>query len=642
MTQVAVAVGREHIIKLIKPTRPFNALLELVSNALDADASNVTISMYRSHLGGVHRVRVADDGTGISHVRLKTLFGQLGGSWKTAGTRETDSGRQLLGREGQGRFRAYALGHKVTWTTVVDDPTGRVKFSVVGSSDAPETFEVSDPQPSEEATGCVVECFAGDASMGSLLLDDVRERLANRYAGYLFKHRAVKIIFEGEPLDLADDCAIEQRVDHELHIPGESHPVSVEIVEWRKKRPRAMILFGADPRTPLAEISPGILVPGFHFSVAVTSPAFDDEDATLADMGHERFQPIIDAVRADLRAYFQQRQDKKTRELVENWKAADVYPYRNEPTDDIEAASRELFNVVAVTASIGIAEDVASQKLSLRLLKEALETAPSNLRRVLSDVLELPPSDVDDLAAVLEQTSLSSIISTSRTISDRLTFLRSLDVLLFDQAIKKSVLERSQLHRMLAAEPWVFGEQYALAVDDKGIVEVLRRHLSHLGRSTANLAHVELEDRKTAIVDLMLTKTVEDSQKQRHLVVELKRPDCTIGYDERQQIESYAMAVANDERFRDANTGWDFVLVANRVGRDIAKLATKRNQPPGLIHDDPDMDLRIWIRHWGGILEDRRRALHFAKAQLDLDPGKEEALDALRQRYPQFLPDSAM
>ncbi|GAB3055072.1 ATP-binding protein [Intrasporangium mesophilum] len=640
MTQVAVAVGRDHIVKLIKPTRPFAALVELVSNALDADATAVRIALDRSALGGVHRVRVTDNGTGVSYVALKTLFGQLGGSWKTAGSRQTESGRQLFGREGQGRFRAYALGHEVTWTSVADDPTGRVKFTVVGSSATPETFDVSEPQPTRLETGCVVECIAGDASMGSLLAEDVRDRLANKYAGYLFKHRDVTIEFDGQPISLDDDGAVDERVVHNVHVPGELEAVHVEIIEWRTAVPRSMILFGADPAKPLAEMSPGIHAPGFNFSVAVSSPAFDDDDAELADMGHVRFQPIIDAVRADLREYFQQRQDKKTRQLVENWKATDVYPYPEDPADEIEAASRELFNVVAVTASSGIAGDASSQRLSLRLLKEALETAPTNLRRVLSEVLDLPPSDVDDLAAVLEQTSLSSIISTSRTISDRLTFLRSLDVLLFDEDIKESVLERSQLHRMLAAEPWVFGEQYALGVDDKGIAEVLKRHLEHLGRTTTNLAHIEIEDRKTAIVDLMLTKTVEDTQKQRHLVVELKRPDCTIGYKERQQIEAYAMAVAGDERFRDAETGWDFVLVANRVSRDIAKLATKRNQPPGLIHDDPDMDLRIWIRHWGGILEDRRRALHFAKAQLDLDPDKEEALTALRQKYPQFLPDS--
>ncbi|WP_406832496.1 ATP-binding protein [Pedococcus sp. KACC 23699] len=640
MTQVAVAVGRDHIVKLIRPTRPFAALVELVSNALDADASTVTITLEKTLLGGVHRVRVADDGEGISFVALRTLFGQLGGSWKTTGNRQTESGRQLLGREGQGRFRAYALGHEVTWTSVADDPTGRVKFAVAGSSASPETFEVSEAEASDEATGCVVECIAGDASMGSLLAEDVRERLANKYAGYLFKHRGVTLTFEGEPIDLDDDGAVEQRVRRRIEIDGEAHPVDVEIVEWSTQVPRSMVLFGADPDAPLVELGPGIHAPGFNFSVAVSTPAFDEDDATLADMGHARFQPIIDGVRSDLRAYFQQRQDKKTRELVDKWKAANVYPYAEEPSDEIDAASRELFNVVAVTASTGIANDAASQKLSLRLLKEALETAPGNLRRVLSDVLDLPASDIDDLAAVLDQTSLSSVIATSRTIMDRLSFLRSLDVLLFDAEIKKTVLERSQLHRMLAAEPWVFGEQYALGVDDKGIAEVLKRHLSHLGRDTANLAHVEIEDRKTAIVDLMLTKTVEDSQRQRHLVVELKRPDCTIGYTERQQIEAYAMAVANDERFRDANTGWDFVLIANRVSRDISKLATKRNQPAGLIHDDPDMDLRIWIKHWGAVLEDRRQALHFAKSHLDLDPGKDEALQALRQKYPQFLPDS--
>jgi histidine kinase/DNA gyrase B/HSP90-like ATPase len=642
VTKVSVSVGREHLQKLIKPARPFTALAELVSNALDSDATNVDIALERTTLGGVGRVTVSDDGEGISHARLDVVFGKLGGSWKARGLRQTTSGRQLFGREGQGRFRAFALGDEVTWTSVCDDPTGRVKFSILGRAQAPEAFEVTTPESVDAPTGTTVQCTSGDRAMTSLLAEDVPERLAARYGSYLFKNRGVTITFDGRAVDIYRDGAVADRESFTLEVEGEAHRFLVEIAEWSGRTPRSMVLFGEDPTEPLVELPVGIHAPGFNFSVAVTSPAFDEADASLADLGHPRFHPIIESVRAQLREYFAERQVKRTRELVETWKQQQAYPYTGEAADEVEEASRELFNVVAVTASTGIPEDSAALKLSLRLIREALETAPSNLRRVLSEVLDLPEQDIDDLAAILDQTPLSSLVAMSRTISDRLNFLRSLEVLLFDPDIKKSVLERSQLHRMLAAEPWIFGEHFSLGVDDKGIIEVLRRHLEHLGRSTLNLAHVALEDRQTAVVDLMLTKTLEDSQRQRHLVVELKRPDCTIGYKERQQIEAYAMAVANDERFRDADCGWDFVLVANRVSRDISKLSMKRNQPPGLIHDDPDMDLRIWIRHWGGIIEDRRRGLHFAKEQIAIDPSREAALDDLRLRYPEFLPDEVL
>lgn len=643
MTEVAVSVDREHVVKLIKPSRPFSALVELVSNALDADSTSVNIVIEKSAIGGVQKVTVGDNGSGISFVRLQTLFGQLGGSWKNQGTKLTAEGRQLFGRSGQGRFRAYALGHMVIWTSVTDDPTGRVRLQITGSSATPEVFDVSDPADASEPTGCIVECIPGDGGLDSLQAEDVRERLANRYAEYLFKHRSVTINLDGTPIDIYADGAVDRREFFDLAVEGEDEEVKLEIVEWKRHAGRALVLFGeANPEVPLAEFPPGIHAPGFRFSAAITSKAFDAEDVTLADLGHERFKPILESARSKLRDYFAERQSKKTRELVEAWIENDVYPYPSEPADEIEEASRELFNIVAVTASAGIPDEVSTQRLSLRLLKEALETAPTNLRRVLTDVLELPEADVADLAEVLDQTSLTSIIATSRVVADRLTFLRSLQILLFDKDIKKSVLERSQLHRMLAAEPWVFGEQYTLGVDDKGLSEVLARHLRHLERDSLNLANIEVEGKKTAIVDLMLTKTVEDSEKQHHLVVELKRPDCTVGYEERKQIETYAMAVASDERFRDAAASWDFVLVANRLSGNIERITKQRNKPRGLIYDDEELDLRVWIRHWGGIIEDRRRSLHFAKNLLQIDPEREEALDALRKKYPEFVPEAVL
>lgn len=633
---VPISVGREHILGLVRPTKPTTAVMELVANALDADATEVRVELGKNSMGGLDTVRVIDNGHGIERERFHEYFTQVGGSWKGRNGAQSSQGRQLFGSSGEGRFRAYSLGRLVKWTTTCDTVGGRVTYTVTGEYDSPEVFKVSDRTPSTAETGTVFEAVAAESQLSGLLVDAVPAYLAAKFARVLAYEPDLSITYDGTritPQLVTVHTAVDQFLPE-----GSENKVELEFVEWDKSANiKRSIALRDESGKVLTEYDARIHAPGFHFTVFFRWKDINPAEAVLAEMG--TFAPVFAEIRKRMRNHFSKRQEEIARGLVGEWKEEKVYPFDDESKDEVEDAKRELFNVVAVQAAGAISGDTRAKKLSLRLIREAIETAPGNLHSILREVLELPQTDVDDLAAVLEQTSLSSIISSSRIVADRLRFLRSLEVLLFDAELKKSVLERSQLHRILANESWIFGDQFHLGVDDKGLSEVLARHLKYLDRDDLNLAHIEVEDRKTAIVDLMLTKTIEDSSKQHHLVVELKRPSKTIGYTERQQIEAYAMAVAGDDRFKDAEAKWDFVLVANRVSEDIRKLSHKRNQPPGLIHDDPDMDLRIWIRHWGGIIEDRRRGLDFIKKHLEVDPSREDALNLLRSKYAKYLPD---
>jgi len=70
--------------------------------------------------------------------------------------------------------------------------------------------------------------------------------------------------------------------------------------------------------------------------------------------------------------------------------------------------------VVAVTARAAVnASDMRGRRLSLRLLREALEHDPGSLQKVLEDVLDLPQEQLEELRELLERTSLDKIISAS-------------------------------------------------------------------------------------------------------------------------------------------------------------------------------------------------------------------------------------
>lgn len=127
---------------------------------------------------------------------------------------------------------------------------------------------------------------------------------------------------------------------------------------------------------------------------------------------------------------------------------------------------------------------------------------------ILQKVVDLPESRQDELADLLRKTSLTAVINAAKAVTDRLEFLRALQILVFDPESKKQLLERSQLHRIIAQETWVFGEQFNLSNDDQDLTAVLKAHLDLLGKDRDQLAPSEPvldADGKAAIVDLMLS-----------------------------------------------------------------------------------------------------------------------------------------
>ncbi|HPO30347.1 MAG TPA: ATP-binding protein, partial [Candidatus Hydrogenedentes bacterium] len=81
MKTIRVEVRDDHLETLAR-TRPMPALAELVWNALDAEATRVTVIFTENTLGGIERVEVRDNGHGLSHEEAVAAFGNLGGSWK--------------------------------------------------------------------------------------------------------------------------------------------------------------------------------------------------------------------------------------------------------------------------------------------------------------------------------------------------------------------------------------------------------------------------------------------------------------------------------------------------------------------------------------------------------------------------------
>src|SRR3954452_8557338 len=152
--QVRVQVDLDHLERLIKS--PQAGLAELIWNAVDADANEVTVTVETNALGAIETVVVEDNGTGMTPEDARRGFGALGGSWKASEKVSRQDRRALHGAEGKGRFGAFAIGDRIRWTSVADGDEGRVETVVTGMRAALSTFDISDPLPASDDTGTTV------------------------------------------------------------------------------------------------------------------------------------------------------------------------------------------------------------------------------------------------------------------------------------------------------------------------------------------------------------------------------------------------------------------------------------------------------------------------------------------------------
>ena len=98
--------------------RDSTALIELVKNSYDADATTVVLGGFNLATPDVGSIRISDDGTGMTAEQFKKGFLRLAARGKAAGERRTSIyQRHFTGEKGVGRLAAHKLGSLIEITS---------------------------------------------------------------------------------------------------------------------------------------------------------------------------------------------------------------------------------------------------------------------------------------------------------------------------------------------------------------------------------------------------------------------------------------------------------------------------------------------------------------------------------------------
>lgn len=644
--RIRVEVQSDYLDRLAN-TSPIEALSELIWNSLDADADRIHVVIDRNLLGGVESVTISDNGTGMSFDDARKAFAKLGGSSKIQAKR-SPAGRVQHGRLGRGRLKAFALGPELEWRSTYKDPgSGRLQQIIVrGTLGTTAGFTITDPTDSDdETTGTTVTASGTTRSLISLSSEGAYERLTGAFALYLSKYPTVRI-FHNQTL--LDPMLIQRHsAAYPLSIPLESGGEAygeLQVVEWNVPVEKELLLCD-EAGIVLRHLQPGVNVPGAFFTAYLKSRVVRDAElsGTLElDELDPTLNQLVTVARDNLRTHFRSRESLRAAELVEEWKREKVYPFEAEPADPVESIEREVFDILALNVHRYLPKfedgDQGSRRFTFHLLKNAIESGGSSLQLILKEVVGLPKDKQDELAKLLERTTLSRIIAASKLVADRLDFLRGLSHLVLDPDLKKVLRERSQLHRIVAEQTWLFGEQFNLAADDESLTTVVKRHCADPdNREILDIREVRTESGKRGILDLMLCQVIRppEPEAREHLVIELKRPSVRIDGEALLQVKSYANALIRDDRFRDTKTQWHFWALSTDMSDDVRA----EDFPQNLKDSRGDVRGKVYVKTWGEIIQTAEARLRFYQEALEYRADLDSARDLLRKQHGQYLPD---
>jgi len=646
MPEIKVTVQQDHLERLALCKNPVIGLEELIWNALDADSNSITVELSLNAIGGLQQIIVRDDGLGIPYPHALEYFKRLGGSWKKHTSRTQNEKRILHGKMGQGRFKAYSIGENVTWETTYSENSHYSSYTIYSSTTKLGWFNISEPSSTTtNQPGTTVTIDNLKEKTTKIDTQKAADELSETFALYLLEYPHVKIKFHDHLIDPSTFIAHRTNIQSQIiNIDGREIQYELSIIEWTNNKDRSLCLCDQSGFVLLKKPL-GVHTPGIRITVYLKSDYLRElsESGNLyIEDSHEGLKLLLTKAKESIKDYYRTRAAERSKGLIQEWKKLEIYPYSGEATNAIETIERQVFDVLALNVNEYLPSfsesETQSKKLSLSLIKEALERNPGGLHNILSNVIKLPKEKVEELDSLLKKTTLSKIISASKTVADRLDFISGLELLIYDY--KKSLKERSQLHKILAENTWIFGEEFHLTLSDKSLNAVLQKHINILGRENVNpTTPVLRDDGSIGIVDLMLSRTTPQPRGDRHthLIIELKRPSQKIDMNVLSQTQQYALAVSRDERFVNLDTEWVFWALSNEMSDDAKQMSQQVNRAEGIVFQAKN--ITVWSMPWSKVFESCKSRLRFFKEKLGYESDDESTLQHLHRLYNQYLPE---
>lgn len=635
-----------------------DALGQVIFNAIDSSASKVEIFFEYVDNGlnpqelpmqEISCIRVKDNGDGIPFDSAASYLSQYNKSWKK--DKQRPDGRPYQGKHGIGRFKYFSLGHSIQWNTCYKKEDENYSYSIECNFSNPKEFPLKDEKISaNNQTGTEVIIKEIPQGVTQKFADcNLQFRIAELVGLYIKSNPQFHLFINGELLNPNDFIDKEQGGTFTVKIEEVDYVFNYTFIVWKTdynfKNHKHTFLFDESYNykgTFASGVNAADTLP--YHTVFLSSKFFEEFDDYSTRF--KRADIIIKrGYREQLLYFLYEMRKKRSKERFKKFEKANYYPFPSAPKDEIEAAERNLFDLCAFSILEHEAKVLDSKNSSLLLLFKLLRRfieKDSDIAENLSSILSLSPEDSEKLREVCESTPLPMLIKHYKEIVRRETFLEVLDTLVHDDFYKEHLRERTQLHKIIERETWIFGDKfdYNLGTSDQGLVNVLKHVLPQQELSAEEIDAIEKEIEKNAkdaasylkkIPDLYMYKrfsSIQDRQNQ-YLIVELKAPSVPISSSMHEQAMGVYNGIAGASGVEiSPQNKWEYWLVSTDIADNMKKLY-QGNPAEQLLYNYQEGNYRVYCRTWRQIIDAARAKLNEQRKGLEVKIKEEQKRNLL-------------
>lgn len=601
------------------------ALCEYIWNGFEANATKVSVDYKANNYGGIDKLSISDNGSGINYNSLEETFGAFLASNKNALSFRLKS----KNNKGKGRFSFTCFSSLAHWHTSFKDSDGIIKeFTIDLSNENKQKINYSETIISENKdTGTTVSFYnIKDLLLSDLSFDSLQNYLLNEFAWFLYlnRHKKIELWINGVIVDYEE--LINTELSETKTVSLNAYTFEVSLIVWNSKIKEKYRSYYFDSYHSVKGIDTTSFnrnTIDFSHSVFVKSKYFDGRDSfSLFDQSsdlslfydHDE-QQVLKNLKREIQLFIEEKisvflsskVDQEINKMIEERKTFPCFPdddYGNLRKQDLINVTKEIYKVEP--RIFYKLKDVQEKSLLafLNLLLSSEER--ENVLTVIDEIVKLNHTQRKELADILKKTKLENIVATIKFIEDRYRVIESLKHLVFQ--LEKFTNERDHIQTIIENNYWLFGEQYNLATADQTMHKALEQYnyiLYGAKNATQKLTDEEEANRR---MDLFLcssrrVNSISDILVEENIVVELKAPKITLDKNVYRQIEDYMEFIRNHPQFNSSYRRWKFIAVCKSVDEYIKGLYTtfEEKNKPGLVHINDNYE--IYALPWDDVFK---------------------------------------
>ncbi len=503
------------------------ALKELVDNAWDADAEQVTILLPKPLSGDP--LIIQDDGTGMTEEELRRHYLSIASDRRSRrGERTAGKNRLVKGRKGIGKFAGLMAAAVMTLETRA---RGRLCCITLRLDDLSQVEDIEQLNIGLQSEPCGPELHGT-----TITLSDLHQGLAypdaNRLRQILLQDYGRQddfaITIDGKRLDVDDVSGSYSEQEEELPSAGKVKlRFSISDGKSGLRQPGITLrvdgkavgrpgFFGLDQRDDfpsklLRKLYGEIEADGLRDHITAGWDAAVENSELLREV-EGYVQPILrEAYEQQYRREIQLAQARLQRAILTRLSAL--------PEHKRVFADRAIKKILDKYYG----EPESKVEPVVNVLLEAMER--SDYRILLEHIAEATPGDVAGVAERLDEFGLAEMAFLAQQATARQVFLDQLDALARDAATTEAIV-----HKALERNLWVFGPEYSLFSSNS----TLRRQVEDV------LGKTYTGDKADRRPDLLLNENLGG----QYLLIEFKRPSHALNHDDYVQAIGYRHELA--------------------------------------------------------------------------------------------------